>query len=229
LFTVSGALCHPAKGVVDDNLVPRGGGAYLNEVDGNHERALMRTKSEAYRAAGFASVSDQAASSNASKLEREVPAIVARIAYMARDMGGLRQEKRKRLEDRLWLYHDGNVADCWETVDVEVRNKKGEVVLKADGTPKTKTFKRMKDLSQLTPEQQMRIESISVNEAGIATPKLYSASWANSELRKFHALGEDTSNPVQRLSDAELITQLANQAKELGIEIDLSYILGGEQ
>jgi hypothetical protein len=29
------ALCHPAKGVVDDNLVPRGGGAYLNEVDGN--------------------------------------------------------------------------------------------------------------------------------------------------------------------------------------------------
>ena len=34
---------------------------------------------------------------------------------------------------------------------------------------------------------------------------------------------------LQRLSDSELITQLANQAKELGIEIDLSYILGGEQ
>jgi hypothetical protein len=37
------------------------------------------------------------------------------------------------------------------------------------------------------------------------------------------------ANGVQRLSDAELITQLANQAKELGIEIDLSYRLGGEQ
>jgi hypothetical protein len=36
-------------------------------------------------------------------------------------------------------------------------------------------------------------------------------------------------NGVQRLSDAELITQLANQAKELGIVIDLSYRLGGEQ
>jgi hypothetical protein len=108
-----------------------------------------------------------------------------------------------------------------------VRNKKGEVVLKADGTPKTKTFKRMKDLSQLTPEQQMRLESISVNEAGIASPKLHSASWANSELRKFHGMGAQPSedNGVQRLSDAELITQLANQAKELGIEIDLSYRL----
>ena len=42
------------------------------------------------------------------------------------------------------------------------------------------------------------------------------------------AKGPD-DNGVQKLSDAELITQLANQAKELGIEIDLSYILGGEQ
>jgi hypothetical protein len=50
-------------------------------------------------------------------------------------------------------------------------------------------------------------------------------------LRKFHALGAQASedNGVQRLSDAELITQLANQAKELGIEIDLSYRLRGEQ
>jgi hypothetical protein len=191
----------------------------------------MKSKLDAYRAAGFASVSDQAACSNASKLEREVPAIVARIAYMARDMDELRQEKRKRLEERLWLYHDGNVADYWQTIEVAVRNKKGDVVLNADGTPKTKPITRMKDISQLTPEQQLRIESIHVNEAGIATPKLHSASWANSELRKFHTIGTQASeeNGVQRLSDAELITQLANQAKELGIEIDLSYILGGEQ
>jgi hypothetical protein len=193
-----------------------------------HERALMKSKLDAYRAAGFASVSDQAASSNASKLEREVPAIVARIAYMARDMDGLRQEKRKRLEERLWLYHDGNVADCWETIDVEVRDKKGNVVMGVDGKPKMRRITSMKDISQLTPEQQQRIESTTVNEAGIASPKLHSASWANSELRKFHSMGAQASedNGVQRLSDAELITQLANQAKELGIEIDLSYRLG---
>jgi hypothetical protein len=29
------ALCHPTKNASNDNLVPRGGGAYLNEVDGN--------------------------------------------------------------------------------------------------------------------------------------------------------------------------------------------------
>lgn len=28
-------LCHPTKTAADDNLVPRGGGAFLNEVDGN--------------------------------------------------------------------------------------------------------------------------------------------------------------------------------------------------
>ena len=29
------ALCHPVKNATDDNLLPRGGGAYLNETDGN--------------------------------------------------------------------------------------------------------------------------------------------------------------------------------------------------
>src|SRR4029077_9721204 len=29
------ALCHPVKNAADDNMLPRGGGAYLNEVDGN--------------------------------------------------------------------------------------------------------------------------------------------------------------------------------------------------
>ena len=89
-----------------------------------HERALMKSKLEAYRAAGFASVSDQAASSNASKLEREVPAIRARIAYLSRDRDALIGEKRKRLEKRLWSWHDGNISDYWETVEVECETKK---------------------------------------------------------------------------------------------------------
>src|SRR5437773_3967246 len=28
-------LCHPVKNATRDNLLPRGGGAFLNEVDGN--------------------------------------------------------------------------------------------------------------------------------------------------------------------------------------------------
>lgn len=27
--------CHPVKNAADDNLIPRGGGAFLNEVNGN--------------------------------------------------------------------------------------------------------------------------------------------------------------------------------------------------
>jgi hypothetical protein len=27
--------CHPCKGATDDNMLPRGGGAFLNELDGN--------------------------------------------------------------------------------------------------------------------------------------------------------------------------------------------------
>jgi hypothetical protein len=29
------ANCHPVKNATDDNLVPRGGGSFLNESDGN--------------------------------------------------------------------------------------------------------------------------------------------------------------------------------------------------
>jgi hypothetical protein len=53
------------------------------------------------------------------------------------------------------------------------------------------------------------------------------------ELRKLLGIGVVTGaggdGEVVRLSDAELIAQLSNQARELGIEIDLSYRLGGER
>jgi hypothetical protein len=47
---------------------------------------------------------------------------------------------------------------------------------------------------------------------------------ANAELRKLHNFGSQERAPdITKLSDAELIQQLADQAKELGIEIDLNY------
>jgi hypothetical protein len=70
------------------------------------------------------------------------------------------------------------------------------------------------------------LASLTVDRHGNFIPKLYSKSEANRELRKFHNIGSQTDRPesdVSRLSDAELIQQLADQAKELGIEIDLNY------
>jgi len=57
-------------------------------------------------------------------------------------------------------------------------------------------------------------------------PKLYSKLQASKELRAMLNIDGQKNRPetdVSRLSDAELIQQLADQAKELGIEIDLNY------
>jgi hypothetical protein len=57
-------------------------------------------------------------------------------------------------------------------------------------------------------------------------PQLYSKLAASQELRKMLNIGGQTDRPEtdgSRLSDAELIQQLAHQAKQLGVEIDLSY------
>jgi hypothetical protein len=55
-------------------------------------------------------------------------------------------------------------------------------------------------------------------------PQLYSKLAASQELRKMLNMGRtDDRSDISRLSDAELIQQLADMAKELGIEIDLNY------
>jgi len=59
------ALCHPVKNAAEDNLLPRGGGAYLNEVDGNltvsqAEGIIVRLHSQGkYRGQDFAPISFQ--------------------------------------------------------------------------------------------------------------------------------------------------------------------------
>jgi len=35
---------HPVKNAADDNLIPRGGGAFLNEIDGNLTAACDESK-----------------------------------------------------------------------------------------------------------------------------------------------------------------------------------------
>ena len=60
----------------------------------------------------------------------------------------------------------------------------------------------------LSPETAKLIEDVSVDNKGRLIPRLYSKSEAPD---------------VTKLSDAELIAQLAQMAKELGIEIDLNY------
>ena len=59
---------------------------------------------------------------------------------------------------------------------------------------------------------------------GRVVPQLYSKLAASQELRKMLNIERsEHRNDLSRLSDAELVAQLADQAKQLGIEINLNY------
>jgi hypothetical protein len=58
------AACHPVKNATDENLVPRGGGAFLNEVDGNlaakaHDGSIEISAQGKFRGPDFAPITFQ--------------------------------------------------------------------------------------------------------------------------------------------------------------------------
>jgi hypothetical protein len=118
-------------------------------------------------------------------------------------------EKRQRIEEQLWSMHEADIGHYFETHAI------GD-----------KTIEQPKRLADLPPEVRKNIEKITIDARGRAVPQLYSKLQASQELRKMLNIGGQKDRPetdVSRLSDAELIQQLADQAKELGIEIDLNY------
>jgi len=106
----------------------------------------------------------------------------------------------------LWNIHEAAMGDYLETVEI-------------DG----KIIERAKRISELPREVQQNIEKITIDGRGRAVPQLYSKLAASQELRKMLNLGRsDERSDVSRLSDAELIVQLSDTARELGIEINLN-------
>jgi hypothetical protein len=171
-------------------------------------RASAQPRISAYREAGWHSKKDDVAYANACRLERR-PGVRERIEYLSHQEEELIAEKRRRIEEMLWAIHEADIGDYFETHEI-------------DG----KTIERPKRLTDLPPEVRKAIEHVQVDARGNAVPQLYSKLQANAELRKMLNIGgqkERQETDVSRLSDAELIQQLANQAKELGIEIDLNY------
>jgi hypothetical protein len=171
-------------------------------------RASAQPRIPAYREAGWHSKKDDVAYANACRLERR-PGVRERIEYLSHQEEELIAEKRRRIEEMLWAIHEADIGDYFETHEI-------------DG----KTIERPKRLTDLPPEVRKAIEHVQVDARGNAVPQLYSKLQANAELRKMLNIGgqkERLETDVSRLSDAELIQQLANQAKELGIEIDLNY------
>jgi len=79
-------------------------------------------------------------------------------------------------------------------------------------------------LADLSPETAKLIEDVTIDSKGRLIPKLYSKLQANKELRAMlNIRAKEAPRDVSQLSDAELISTLEQQARELGISIDLNY------
>jgi hypothetical protein len=135
-------------------------------------------------------------------------------------------EKRRRIEEMLWTIHEADIGDFFETVEVSKVDKDGKAETDEAGNMLTVKKERARLISDLAPDLRKAIEHIQVDARGNVVPQLYSKPQANAELRKMLNIGgqkDRAETDVSRLSDAELIQQLTDQAKQLGIEIDLSY------
>jgi hypothetical protein len=83
-----------------------------------------------------------------------------------------------------------------------------------------KIIERAKRISELPCQVQQNIEKMTIGGIGHAVPQLYSKLAASQELRKTLNIGRTGDrNELARLSDAELIAQLSDMAKQLGVEI----------
>ena len=190
-------------------------------------RAVLQPRPQAYRDAGFTTQHPTDLGGNAARLENKTE-VADRIAYLSRQSEDVVRKKRQAIEEFLWKAHNFDQTVAWETIEVDQKNRKGEIVRDSNGEPVKRRIARPKMIDELPEEAKAVIENITLNDAGIAVPKFYSAMAANQELRKFLNMGyvERSDGDLGRISDAELVAQLAAQARELGIQIDLSYRLG---
>jgi hypothetical protein len=188
-------------------------------------RASAQPRIPAFREAGWETSDDENSYSNACRLERR-PGIKDRIEYLSKQQEELIAEKRQRIEERLWAIHEADIGDFFETVEAAKSDKDGKAATDEAGKMLTVKKQRPRLLSDMPPDLRKQIEHIHVDGKGNMIPQLYSKLQANQELRKMLNIGgqkERDINDLSKLSDAELIQQLADTAKELGIEINLNY------
>jgi len=195
-------------------------------------RAALQPRAQAYREAGWNDRSDAGAYSHACRLEHR-PGVRDRIAYLSRQAEELIAVKRERIEAQLWAIAEANIQDYFEPHEVVRRDHSGQPITELkrnentgemETALSTETRVRPKLLTDLSPELAALIEEVRVDNRGRLVPRLYSKAQANAELRKMlNISAKEAPRDVTQLSDQELIATLAQQAKELGVEISLDY------
>ena len=121
---------------------------------------------------------------------------------------------------------EANIQDLFEIYEQPKVTKDGKIETDQTGQMRVERKERPRLISDLAPEVAQLIEDVTADRKGRLIPKLYSKLQASKELRAMLNIGgqkERDINDASKLSEAELIQQLADQAKELGIEINLNY------
>jgi hypothetical protein len=150
-------------------------------------------------------------------LERR-PEIRDRIGYLVKQAEERIIEKRSRIEEFLWSVHEARLSDYFENYKAVKRDHTGQAEHTDEGALSTETRMRPKLLTDLSPEQAKLIEEVRPDGRGRLIPRLYNKHQANAELRKMLNISAKSEAPdVTKLSDAELIAQLADQARQLGV------------
>ncbi len=186
-------------------------------------RAAAQPRISAYREAGWHSEKDDDAYANACRVERR-RGVRERIEFLSHQAEELIVEKRRKLEEQLWGMHEASIKDFFEQYAEPVTDKSGNPVTDEKGAPLARVRERPRLLTDLPPDLAALIEDVTIDRKGRAVPKLYNKLQASKELRAMLDIGRPSDKTdVSRLSDADLVAQLADQAKQLGIEIDLNY------
>ena len=164
-------------------------------------RALAYSRTEAYREVGWKTSDNDDVYSNACRLERR-PEIQDRIAYLIRQEEDLIEEKRRRLEERLWAMHEANIQDYFESYEEPVTDKQGDEIIDEGGSPKRRVRERPRLLTDLPPELAALVQDVNIDSSGRAIPKLYNKLQANKELRAMLNIGrpEERATDLSRLS-----------------------------
>src|SRR5215469_10972893 len=184
-------------------------------------RAQALPRIVAFRKAGNTAKNDHVADANSFRLERK-PGVRARIEYLARQAQDRVAEKRAALEEQLWAVLEADIGAFWETYEAAKTGKDGKLATDQEGKMLTVRKQRAKLINDLPLEFRKLIEDVTVDRNGNVIPKLYSKAQASRDLRQLHNFGRTDDRPeneVSRPSDAELIAQLSDLSKQLGVDI----------
>jgi hypothetical protein len=196
-------------------------------------RSLLMPKIEAYcqafRLDRSAMTPEQlhCARGNASRLENRLH-VADRIAYLLRQDEEALTEKRRRLEEFLWLVHEANPAELWEIVERPKIGEDGEPEMDDDGNPVMVRYQRARFLAELPEDVARIVQGVKITDSGKVVTETYSKMQANQELRKLLGIGVATGQTGDEIGEMST-TQIVAELNAMGVEVKIGVSITNER